>query len=99
MNVSFGGIRRALIEFDISGNLIASSTVTAAALTLECTNGASSGPETFNLQRVTTAWAEGSTNVGIVGMGGPAVPGDVTWNEASSGLRRGRMAPPANSPV
>jgi PKD repeat protein len=84
-NVSSGGIRRALIEFDISGNLIASSTVTSAALTLECTTSASSGPETFNLQRLTTAWVEGSTNVGLPGIGSPADPGDVTWNEASSG--------------
>ena len=84
-NTSLGGIRRALIEFDISGNLIANSTVTSAALTLECTNSAASGPETFNLQRLTTAWVEGSTNIGLPGIGGTAAPGDVTWNEASSG--------------
>ena len=80
-----GGIRRALIEFDVSGNLIASSTITSAALTLECTEDASSGAETFNLQRLTTAWVEGSTNVGLAGIGSAAAPGDVTWNEASSG--------------
>lgn len=86
MNPGNGGIRRGLIEFDVSGNVISGATITAAALTLECTTDAASGTEDFDLHRVTTGWVEGTTSAGAAGLGGPAAGNDVTWDEASSGV-------------
>jgi hypothetical protein len=80
-----GGVRRALVEFDVS-SLLSGSTILGAALTLECTMSASSGSQSFALRRVTTGWNEGTTTAGLAGQGSTAIGNDVTWDEASAGV-------------
>ena len=74
---------RALIQFDITG-IPQSALITAVSLQLEVIRAPSDGFEAspFSLHRVLRSWGEGSTlplnNPG--GLGGPAAPGDATWN-------------------
>jgi PKD repeat protein len=80
------GIRRAMIEFDVAGNVPAGSTILSTALTLNIsfvpTNP--TGAQTIALRRMTREWGEGTTNGGIGG-GGAATGGDATWAQAVSG--------------
>lgn len=80
------GVRRALLQFDIAGELPAGATILTTQLQL--TNNFSPanpiGNQTVALHRVSTAWGEAATNGGI-GVGFPATAGDATWAEAVSG--------------
>jgi len=77
-------IRRALVEFDIAGNIPAGSTIDAVTLTLE----ADVTPDTLNrnltLHPVSQDWGEGTADCGSSG-GGKGIeanPGDATWLDA-----------------
>lgn len=78
-----GGVRRALIAFDLS-SLPANATLTAATVTLSCSR-VSAGAVTANmsLRRVSRDWGEGASNAGgEEGIGASPQPGDATWVHA-----------------
>lgn len=74
-----GTVQRAVLEFDVAGNVPPGSTITAASLTLTLVSGGASGDQTHSLHRLTADWGEG-TSVGLGGNGAPATPGDATWS-------------------
>jgi len=72
-------IRRAVIAFDIAGNVPAGATITSAELTLHMSRTIV-GPFDVELRRATADWGEGdSEGFGEEGFGGPSAPGDATW--------------------
>jgi hypothetical protein len=75
-----GQPRRALLRFDIAGQLPAGATVVSVALEIS-TNKSSSAVtgEEFALHRVLASWGEGSSDAGDKGSGTKAATGDVTW--------------------
>jgi PKD repeat protein len=82
------GVRRALMEFDVAGNLPSGASVTAASLQLRCTFTAVTNPigaHTFDLHRLTSGWTEGTSVAISAGIGAIATGGDVTWAESTSG--------------
>lgn len=75
--------RRALLEFDIAGNLPAGATVTSVSLTLACTNSpiGVTQNDPFTLNAVTADWGEAGSDAGLPGgVGAAAATGDATWN-------------------
>jgi hypothetical protein len=77
--------RRALISFDVAGNIPARSTITAVSLKLNMSRTVAGG-EPAELHRVLADWGEGtSAGDGQQGRGGPASPGDATWIHRFSG--------------
>ncbi len=79
---NFGGLRRALLQFDIAAAIPAGATINGATLTLSLSKS-NSGPRTVVLRRVIAAWGEaGSDAGGEEGQGGAAAPGDATWTHA-----------------
>ena len=76
-----GLLRRALLEFNLSG-IPSGSTIDSVSLSLTQTRLAPDPTaETFELHRVSAAWGEGtSTGTGAGGEGGAPTPGDATWN-------------------
>lgn len=74
---NMGGRARALLKFDVAGNLPGDATVVSASLTVTVT--AANGPEsTFELHRVVADWGEGSGS--DFGVGSPGGAGEATWN-------------------
>lgn len=78
----FAGVRRALVEFDLS-SVPANATIVSASVTLHLTRAVSSGDQQ-TLHRVLASWGEGTSNSGdeTVNAGGGgeiATPGDATW--------------------
>src|SRR5215813_4053745 len=85
---------RALIEFDVAGQVPAGAVITSVDLTMYIGIVAGSGgapglgdqiPRTMDLHRLTADWGEGitganATTIGGTGQGFPANPGDATWN-------------------
>jgi len=82
---NLGGIRRALLRFDVSalpaGIVVQSATVT---LTVTKTGPASSGDIDFSLHHLNRDWGEGTSQG--TGLGAPAQAGEATWNEARLGI-------------
>ncbi|GAB4420234.1 MAG: hypothetical protein OHK0039_33600 [Bacteroidia bacterium] len=77
-NTNNGDIRRALLQFDLSG-IPANATITAASLTLTM-NQTIAGATTMTLRKVDASWGEGgSVASGQQGGGASAQPGDATW--------------------
>jgi len=75
-------IRRALLRFDVAGNVPAGATINAATLTLRVTREPESnpGPSLFSLHPVTQAWGEGTSDAaGNEGPGAASTSGDATW--------------------
>ncbi len=72
-------LRRALIAFDIAGNIPAFSTIQSVVLTLNMSKTMGSAID-VDLRAATQDWGEG-TSVAFSGEGGgaPATPGDATW--------------------
>jgi hypothetical protein len=71
--------RRAVLAFEIAGNVPNGSIVTQVSLTLYLSR-TSSGDETISLYRVLSDWGEGASNApGNEGSGTNAQPGDATW--------------------
>lgn len=78
-NTNTPKIRRALVAFDIAGNIPARSTITSVTLTLHMSKS-QPGSHTVALHRVTADWGEGtSIAAGDEGAGAPATTGDATW--------------------
>ncbi|MFQ5599624.1 MAG: DNRLRE domain-containing protein [Candidatus Krumholzibacteriia bacterium] len=78
-----GARRRALIEFDIAGNIPAGATVDGAQLVLSMSKTVAAG-QTVSLHRVLSDWGEGTSNStggggGGGGAGAPSTTGDATW--------------------
>ncbi len=79
-----GNFRRALLQFDIAGNIPAGSVITAVSLDLNIDNVPPlAAPGDFDLHPVLTAWGEGTSSGG--GTGAPAVAPDATWADAMFG--------------
>ena len=69
-----GGVRqRAVLAFDVTGNLPADATVTSASLTLWLIDAPGGGGQTHTLHRLLADWGEG-TSSGFGGTGAPATP-------------------------
>ena len=85
-----GASRRALIQFDIDGNIPAGATINSVSLTLYLrawsgsgTGGLFGNDRTVVLHELTNDWGDGTT-VATTGGGGQGTasiaPGDVSWN-------------------
>ena len=76
-----GGLRRALIGFDIEGNIQPGSVIRKVVLTLHSsTHSHGEGPQAVALHRLVGDWGEGTTDApDSEGHGAAANPGDVTW--------------------
>jgi hypothetical protein len=74
-----GAVRRALLAFDIAGNIPAGSTINSATLRLTVTQTIS-GPEPVVAHLVLADWGEGTSLAdGMEGAGVQATPNDATW--------------------
>ncbi len=83
-NTDQGDQRRALIRFDMAGNLPAGATINSVSLQLHVSRSAVAGDRTVELHRVLTDWTEGPSNPGgQEGGGDSAELGDVTWRYTS----------------
>lgn len=81
--VSTGGTRRALVEFDIAASIPAGSTINSATLRLYCSRTIVS-TRRIALHRALQEWGEGASEAGSDtsgggGAGAPSAPGDATW--------------------
>lgn len=77
--IGFEDIRRALLKFDLAGNIPAGSTVNSVTLRLYMSRTISSD-YACTLHPVTTAWGEGASNAGVNGgSGATALANDATW--------------------
>lgn len=78
--------RRGLLQFDVTGNVPAGSTILDVRLELECTAVPQNVvPTAQSLHRALASWGEGtSTAFGPGGTGGGATPGDATWRHRFS---------------
>lgn len=75
-------LRRAVMEFDISGNVPASAIINEVTLTLKVTREANVGAQDSltKLHRLTSDWGEGSSNASSpAGEGAASTTGDATW--------------------
>lgn len=80
-----GNLRRALLYFDIAGNVPASATIVSATLELQVDNsGPSASNDAYDLHPLTTDWGEGDSYG--TGSGAPAISPDATWDDAKFGL-------------
>ena len=78
-------LRRALMAFDVAGNVPVGATITEATLTLNMNKTVSGGHDT-SLHRVVQDWGEGGSNAsGQEGRGTPAQTGDATWEDTFLG--------------
>ncbi|MBM3941128.1 MAG: DNRLRE domain-containing protein, partial [SAR202 cluster bacterium] len=77
-----GGIRRALVHFDLAGKVPAGAEIVGARLsvTVSKSPGGADPIVGFRLHRVTAAWGEG-TSFASGGTGAAATPGDATWTQ------------------
>jgi hypothetical protein len=74
-----GLLRRALIAFDIAGNIPAGSTIQSVTLTLNMSR-TMGGAIAIDLRAATQDWGEGTSVASAgEGSGAPAMPGDATW--------------------
>jgi hypothetical protein len=74
---SSNSIRRALLAFDVVGNLPAGSVIERVSLVLHRTGGPEL-PDVLSLHRLHSDWGEGASSFGG-GSGAPATSGDATW--------------------
>jgi hypothetical protein len=73
-------LRRAVMTFDIAGNIPAGSVIENVTLTLDMDRAQQSGAATFDLHRLLADWGEGGSNAsGQEGEGADWQPGDATW--------------------
>jgi glucose/arabinose dehydrogenase len=81
-NTAVGAARRALLAFDIAGNVPAGANITDVKLVLNVSKVIDSEPREFSLLRLLADWGEGASNApGQEGGGDTAEPGDATWTE------------------
>jgi len=74
-------VSRALLKFDIAGNLPANATIQRVTLTLTVAQSISVNASFFSLHRALQPWGEGSKANGD--SGGLATSGEATWNARS----------------
>ncbi len=74
-------LRRALMAFDVAGQVPSAAVVRSARLELQVfKNGPSSFGQTMSLHRLNETWGEGTSRNGLgVGTGAQATIGDATW--------------------
>lgn len=74
-------IRRALLKFDVAGNVPPDATITSVTLTLNVNKTPiGAAPTTLSLHTLTADWGEGASNAaGQEGGGAAAQSGDATW--------------------
>jgi hypothetical protein len=72
------GLRRALVRFEVAGNLPERALIDRAFVSLYQTSGSNIAQTRVSLHRVLQDWNEGSA-FSSGGGGAPAAPGDVTW--------------------
>ena len=76
-----GPARRALLQFDLDGNIPTGSTIESASITLTLTNKAKGANNPMSLHPLTTTWGEAGSNAGDPGgLGILPQTGDATWN-------------------
>jgi hypothetical protein len=74
-------VLRALIAFDLAGQIPAGSTINSVTLTLGVNTPLPANANTVRVHRVTAEWGEGGSVAPMGGGGGaPATPGDATWS-------------------
>lgn len=79
-NTDAGAQRRALLEFDVAGNVPAGATINSVTLQLFVNRSQIAGTRTVELRRLLTSWSEGPSDPsGQEGGGESAQLGDVTW--------------------
>ena len=76
-NQGTGGVRRAVVRFDLDAVVPKGAVVRRAVLVLAVTPG-NPGPRLYRLHPVLDEWGEGASSSGGGG-GAPAEPGDATW--------------------
>ena len=97
-----GVLRRALIQFDFTGQIPAGSRITSVELELSLSQS-SVGAKTMTLHRALASWGEGASDAILMeGTGAPAEPGDATWALRFSpgtpwGTQGGDFAPTASA--
>jgi hypothetical protein len=77
-NGEVDSIRRAVLFFDVAGNIPHGAVVESVALSLYLNKG-NGGVREMRLHRLLTDWGEGASTVDGGGQGAPAEPGDATW--------------------
>ena len=78
-NTDGQGLRRALLYFDIAGNLPPGVVIQSVALTLHVSKS-NTGTRIFTLHRLTNDWGEGASDAGDPGgSGDSAADDDATW--------------------
>lgn len=70
--------QRAVLAFDVAGNVPAGSVIVNVCLKLHLLMSGPTGAHTHALYRVLDDWGEGTSSA-FGGMGAPATPGDATW--------------------
>jgi hypothetical protein len=77
---AMGELRRAVLAFDIAGNIPAGSTIIAVTLSLNMSRTALDDPRTVEVHKLLADWGEGTSMAsGEEGDGAPATPNDATW--------------------
>jgi hypothetical protein len=72
-------LRRALLAFDVTGNIPPGSVITSVSLTMSMSRTVS-GASGVSLHKVSTDWGEGASNAPLQeGQGAPSSSGDATW--------------------
>jgi hypothetical protein len=75
-----GGIRRALLRFDVAGAIPPGAQIDSAQLRLTVSRAAVADPLPAALHRLLADWGEAGSNAGErAGTGAAAQPGDATW--------------------
>ena len=75
-----GNVRRALLHFDITGNVPAGATITSVTLTMNQSKTRNGIARTIDLHKVTTDWGESTSDApNNEGVGITAITGDATW--------------------
>jgi spore coat protein A len=74
-------VRRAVLAFDIAGNIPAGATIDSVTLRLRCTKAKLNTGFNVRLHRLLSDWGEGASNTGNSqqGRGDLAAPNDATW--------------------
>ncbi len=81
------GLRRALLEFDVAGNVPSGATINSVTLRLISIQAGpfAAATDVYTLDRLQTAWGEAGSGAGTSnnGLGSPALAGDATWTFSS----------------
>ncbi|GAB5519166.1 MAG: hypothetical protein RhofKO_14170 [Rhodothermales bacterium] len=84
-NTNRGALRRTLLQFDVAGSVPAGATVDSVRLELSMSKTVA-GTEPVSVNRMTTAWGEGTSDAaGEEGRGATPAGDDATWFQARLG--------------